>query len=78
MLTCASNFVVTNLRTRFDQRHDQLEVVSVHEVCLPEQLQIVLHHSLQEAFAGHMAVVTILRRILFKLPGHTLHRNKGH
>ena len=78
MLTCSPNFVVTDLRACFDQRHDQHEVISVHQVRLPEQLQIVLHHSLQAAFPSHTALLTFIGLMFVKMPGHMLHRSKGH
>ena len=39
--------MVTDLRAGLDQSEDQLEVIPVHQVCFPQQVQIVLHDSLQ-------------------------------
>ena len=47
MQTCTANLVVADLRAGLDQGQDNLEILPVHQVCFPKQLQIVHHYSLQ-------------------------------
>lgn len=48
--TCAATLMVADLRAGLDQSEDKLEVVPIHEVCFSQQVQVVLHNSLQMGY----------------------------